>query len=239
MPVDVDAKSFAAESWYGYGRWDAPFWFIGPEPGMKQEEGDNLLARCQAWQLLGSPELLDCVAHHRAFGHMTYHTRTMRMKIPVETETMRPPTQDTWRRLIRLLLAFKGERTDHDAIGDYQCDAWGSASGETCLLELSALAARSLLVKRDRTTFRRERSEHLRMRLLENAPRFVIMYGLGARDVYERIAGSSFDANGYAWSGSTLCALVEHPTAIPGKSADWWIAKGRETRDMITMRATA
>ena len=175
----------AAESWYGYGRWDAPFWFIGPEPGMKSDEGDNLIARCEAWQKLGSPELLDCVEHHRGFGHTKYHTPSSRMKVPVGNHSMRPPTQTTWRRLIMLLLAFKGARTDNDAIGHYQCEAWGSAKGETCVAELSALAANSLSVERDRTAFRQERCAHLRQPMLESTPRFVVMYGLGARNSYE------------------------------------------------------
>jgi len=31
-----------AEQLFGYGRWDAPFWFIGPEAGMGQDGTDNL-----------------------------------------------------------------------------------------------------------------------------------------------------------------------------------------------------
>lgn len=48
-----DVVAAASESWYGHGRWSAPFWFIGPEPGMKKREGENLVARCQAWLDLG------------------------------------------------------------------------------------------------------------------------------------------------------------------------------------------
>lgn len=28
-----DAKAAAAKSWFGYGRWNAKYWFIGMEPG--------------------------------------------------------------------------------------------------------------------------------------------------------------------------------------------------------------
>lgn len=94
---------------------------------MKKAEGDNLQARCEAWERLGSLELVDCIEHHREFGHTKWHDRTIRMKIPVDGRTMRPPTQDTWRQLIRLLLAFHGVRTDNDAVGDYQADRWGAA----------------------------------------------------------------------------------------------------------------
>ena len=36
-----------AEDFYGYGRWEAPFCFIGPEAGMGNDGKDNLAARYQ------------------------------------------------------------------------------------------------------------------------------------------------------------------------------------------------
>jgi hypothetical protein len=120
----VNPELTAAEHWYGYGAWDAPYWFIGPEPGMANAEGDNLIARCNAWARLckGHPlELIDCIDHHKAFHHMKFFERTIRMKHPCLDEVMRPPTQATWRRLITLLLAYLGERTDTDMVGQYQC----------------------------------------------------------------------------------------------------------------------
>jgi hypothetical protein len=41
-----------AREWYGYGWWEAPFWFIGPEPGRPEKE-DSLKKRCEAWIKLG------------------------------------------------------------------------------------------------------------------------------------------------------------------------------------------
>jgi hypothetical protein len=86
----------AAAHWYGYGAWDAPYWFVGPEPGMARSEGDNLVVRCNAWARLcgGRPrELLDCIDHHRAFRHMKFFRRTIRMRRLILDEVMRPPTQ--------------------------------------------------------------------------------------------------------------------------------------------------
>ncbi len=54
-------------TWYGYGRWEAPYWFIGPEPGHAKDETDNLDERCNAWSRLGGTELIDCLDHHREF----------------------------------------------------------------------------------------------------------------------------------------------------------------------------
>ena len=55
----VDAKAAAAESWFGYGRWNAKCWFIGMEPG-----GDDGHTSDEAWRHLGGTELIDCRAHH-------------------------------------------------------------------------------------------------------------------------------------------------------------------------------
>ncbi len=113
---------------------------------------------------------------------------------------------------------------------------WGAANGETCLTELSALAANNVSVQRNREAFRNERCDRLRARLLEHSPAFVVMYGLGARGSYERVSGAAFAADGYARLGNTLCALVEHPTARPGKPMRWWIAKGIEIRNKLPIR---
>jgi hypothetical protein len=151
---------------------------------MRRTEGDNLQARCDAWLRLGHGdllELLDARAHHEAFGLMKYYDRTIPVKQVIDRRDMRPPTQDTWRQLIRLLLTYEGRRNDIDAIGDYQCDSWGSTTGETCVVELSALAAQGLSTKReDRKAFRTTRAEHLRQRAVEHAPKFVLMYGGGS-----------------------------------------------------------
>ena len=148
---------------------------------MQNDEGEKLSERCSVRERLGSLELIDCFEHHHTFGYLKWHNRTSRMRLPVKERTHRPPTQATWRQLIRLLLAYKGQRFDNDVIGDYQCDSSGALNGEVSAPELSALAARSFNVERDRTTYLEARTEHLRKRALENVPKFVIMYGGGER----------------------------------------------------------
>ena len=223
----------AAQDWFGYGAWDAPYWFVGPEPGMARSEGNNLLARSNAWARLCKShplELLDCIEHHKAFRHMKFFRRTIRMKQPVLDEVMRPPTQATWRRLITLLLAYLGERSDTDMVAQYQCTEWGGLHGDTCVVELSALAARNFATKRDREAFRDQRVKTLRKRLVKHKPKFAVFYGSRCKEDYEKVAGGPFDRRGYRWSGRTLCVLVEHPTARPGKPPPWWISKGKEMR---------
>src|SRR5205823_14350276 len=58
-----------ARDFFGYGRWDAPFWFIGPEQGQKRQESNDLGARCRIWQEMGSPEVLDIYEYHCRLGY--------------------------------------------------------------------------------------------------------------------------------------------------------------------------
>ncbi len=228
---DARITKAAAQKWYGYGgSRDTPYWFVGPEPGMAKAEGDNLIARCNAWARLCQRrplELVDCIEHHKAFHHMKFFKRNIRMKRPVLDEVMRPPTQATWRRLITLLLAYLGERTDTDMVAQYQCTEWARSKGDTVRRRVICAHCSELCARRDREAFRDQRVKTLRKRLVDHKPTFAVFYGSRCREDYEKIAGGPFDRYGYRWSGKTLCALVEHPAAHSGKPKSWWIAKGR------------
>lgn len=155
-----DAKELAARFWFGYGRWDAPYWFLGMEPG-----GTDDHASFEAWLHLGGKDLIDCREHHFKSNFNKWHFGE------------RPPTQGTWRGLIQLLLSFKGESPDLDSVRTYQKNQWGSVNGETAVLEVSALHAKNLEVDVDRTTHRNERIATLNKRLIAEQPIFMIMYG--------------------------------------------------------------
>lgn len=38
---------------FGFGRWEAPYWFIGPEQGQGPHENGDLGLRLKAWHQLG------------------------------------------------------------------------------------------------------------------------------------------------------------------------------------------
>jgi hypothetical protein len=217
--ADIDAMS---DRWFGYGRWDAPYWFIGPEPGMAKSEGDNLSQRCAAWLKLGGGELVDCMAHHEKLGVLRWHRAD------------NTPTQDTWRQLIRLLLAYKDQPSDNRAIAEYQRTSWGAITGETCVVELSSLAARSLLTPRDRKKHREQRINTLRARMQKSAPKFAVLYGLRDRKSFEKLVGGPFDVDGFRQLSDTLLALTYHPVGgRPAKPDSYWIELGRKLRQRV------
>jgi hypothetical protein len=172
-PISVEASLFCdrakldqmAERFFGYGNWRAPFWFIGPEAGMATS-GDTLELRYESWKALNFDSVVDCAAHHRGFNFTKWHRYV-------------PPTQATWRQLIRLLLAFKDQSSEAEleAIRSYQLDHWGSCNGETCVIELSGLASPNMRASRDRTTFLARRIARIREEILTHEPKIVVMYG--------------------------------------------------------------
>jgi len=153
----------AARTWFVYGTWSAPFWFVGMEQGGAPEQGSYL-----AWRQLGGGELLDCREHHLAIDDPLFRRWHHGAK---------PRIQPTWGGLIRLPLAYKGQDTGRDYVRHYQINAWGRSSGETAVVELSALRARNLSVDIARLDFRQERVRTLQERIAQHKPIFVACYG--------------------------------------------------------------
>lgn len=139
---------------FGYGRWDAPYWFIGPEQGKGNAEPDTNSQRVKVWNELGKTELCDCLEFHARIPDMSWHGRM-------------PTLQRTWRPLILLLKTFLDQPSDSESLRAYQRDRWGRVKeGETCVIELSGLAARSQRVPVDRKRFRQERIGIIRQRMV-------------------------------------------------------------------------
>lgn len=224
----TDSKALAAATWFGYGRWGAPYWFIGMEPGGKDED-----ANYDSWLELGGGELIDCKKHHLH----PMNTGTDGKKFFLGD---RPPTQTTWRRLIQARFAFKGQVADLGAVAKFQSESFGSVCGDMALIELSALHARSLKDKVDRKRHLPNRLLHIAKRLDEHPQTdFVLFYGRGYRDHYECLAGGPFDTDGFRWRGNTLCVLTPGPTSRNPPACmkpEYWIELGYRMRERIERR---
>lgn len=223
----MDYRQQAAQHWFGYGRWDAPYWFVGMEPGGTDEHTSY-----ESWHRLGrGANLIDCREHHLDCNFTKWHSE-------------QAPTQPTWRRLIQLLLAYKGRAASSmSAVSEYQQIAWGSTRGETAVLELSALHAPNIEAQVERDQFREQRILTLAKEFQEHRPTFAVFYGRTYRAYYERIIGASM-TGGVALVDNTLCVLVPHPTAQSGPSNDptFWIRLGNAMRldvESRTITATA
>jgi len=212
----MSAAERAARGWFGYGSWGAPYWFVGMEPG---GEGDG--ASHESWERLGGGELIDCRAHHLDCGFTRWHGAE------------RPPTQPTWRRLVQLLLAYKGEDTSLDAVARFQRDRLGAVGDETAVIELSAHHAVNMGIEVARTQHRDDRTALIRRRLDENEPTLAVFYRRMYQSEYQRVAGAPFGPDGAVWRGRTLCVVTPHPVAQSGPPPPYWVSLGRGMRKAV------
>lgn len=170
LPGDSDVIAMARGS-YGYGRWDAPYWFIGPEQGMGEHEKDNIgrsiRQRVECWRKLGSHELYDCRDFHCCIGEKRWH-----FKNPVDPQT-------TWQPLIVLLMTYlkRDDDLELESRKNYQRDRWGRLDAETCVVDLSGLAAPNATEALETSPFLPERVALICHRLREHQPKLVVMYG--------------------------------------------------------------
>lgn len=222
--ADADIREMA-EKCYGYGRWDAPYWFIGPEQGLSR---GNMQPRIEAWLHLGRETgLSDCRKFHTHIGETRWHRE-------------KPQIQRTWKQLMLLLLTFLGESAENESLRIYQRDQWGMLHGETCVIELSGLPAHDLKAGKEQNLklFTQEqidcvlqkRADFIRRKALDHKPRLVVMYGLGAKAHFEKIAGQPFGSGNLLEVESTLMALTTHPVSFEGVKNEYWVSLGKKLR---------
>jgi hypothetical protein len=218
---------------FGYGRWDAPYWFIGLEEGMS----GKLDERIAAWQELGKETgLSDCKQFHERIGVTEHHK-----------DSVKP--QATWRALILMLLAYKNLPNDEHNILEYQRNTLGTCDGETLLTELFGLPARTLkagaalrglhLTEELENDIRFERLNAINQKLLLYKPLLVIMYGLTHKKWFEGLVGKGLVAGrrlekwDAIWRGDVLMTLVPHPADVYRPVPDEiWIEHAQRLRSL-------
>jgi hypothetical protein len=216
---------------YGYGRWDAPYWFIGLEQGMAFYENRDLCRRVRAWVDLGRRELNDCREFHCRIGERRWH-----FKQPVNL-------QPSWRPLMLLMMTFQGCTVEYkDTLRDYQREKWGSLyeeTGETCVIELSGLAAPNLKETQDSGQYLQERIGLIRSRIHRHRPELVVMYGKAQKHSWEKIAGATFppEPKNFVRCGPTVLAFARHPVASAREGNKYWEDLGRNLREFAQSSA--
>jgi hypothetical protein len=130
-----------------------------------------------------------------------------------------------------LLMTFLGRPTDNESLRRYQRDEWGTLNSETCVIELSGLAAHSFKIERGRESFREERIRVIRERIRHYAPTLVVMYGVSEKPHWEAITGQPFPAENVVRIGSTIVVFTSHPTTH-GLTNAYWEQLGRILRQL-------
>lgn len=204
-------------TFYGSGNYSGEYWFVGMEEG-----GGNDLSqvtkRLNAWVELGGTELVDICEFHLKIDYPQY------FRDPVKL-------QRTWMQQARIVLASKGLPSSIPDVRAYQRDVIGRKTSETCLLELLPLPSPSsndwnyglwsdLPFLMDRKTYRDYcvpwRVEHIRSKIKEHKPKFVVFMGQGYSDYWHSIVGRNFTDIGGFWtanSAGTTYVITKHPAA--------------------------
>ena len=183
------------KQFFGYGRWDAPIWFVGlEEAGAGTPE--ELQSRLLAWDQRGRRELEDAPTFYPACGQNQWHGQGATLQKP------------TWRQLMRMLLLARGEPIGENALLEYQQQDFGAFAGNVCLTELSPLPTRNQthwpyadhaglpgwLQTRDQFMEKilPARIATLREKIAIHHPRAVLFYFWKHRQSAEAVAGGEF-----------------------------------------------
>src|SRR5713226_7016665 len=87
---------------YGYGNYDAKYWFVGMEEG-GGNDFTEIVKRINAWDSRGRKELEDVAEYHKAIGITRLFDE-------------RPRLQTTWNKMIRILLSAEGQRVSTEIV---------------------------------------------------------------------------------------------------------------------------
>ncbi len=193
----------------GYGRLDAPVWFLGMEEAGGGE--DNLRAR------LKFRAVEDCAEAHRILGITKHHWG-------------RRVIQRTWRGMCYIMLKLDNKATDAENIRAYQAESLGRFGGQTLLVELMPVPKSSIgawgyeeLIPQyaSREDYYRKvkprRLAYLQGLIRENKPQIVVGYGKSYWSEYRALfAGMDFSSRGQFMVGKATgltVVLTDHFTA--------------------------
>jgi hypothetical protein len=202
MLLSADER-YLAENCYGYGNWNAPYWFIGPEQGQDKNE-DGISSRCQAFRDLQIDGLCDCRTFHDAVKGNTAFNIRANGKIRL---------QNTWNYQIELLYGYWGKLSSPEIRRSYQGNDWGSTDGKTCITELRGLPAHNGKLSVDQETYLEGRAEFLRKKVQSHSPEFVVFYGTGDQTYWDKIANCNLGLDKVSFTQKTAFAYLPHPNA--------------------------
>lgn len=205
---------------YGYGNYQAPYWFVGMEEGGGNSH-EEIVGRLEVWSKRGHEELEDLAQYHRELGMSRFFDAQAKL-------------QSTWKQLIRVVLTANGQTYDVETIREYQRSRLGTKDGETCLLELLPLPSPNIAswlygehsdlpYLLNRETYGKHvtdsRIAHFQGRIIQHQPKAVVFYGIKYRVYWEKIAGiesweKSSEGVDFASNGNTLLVVAKHPVAM-------------------------
>ena len=235
---DDQLLQYFMSTFYGYGSYSGPYWFIGMEEG----GGDSVREvskRLMVWDQRGRHELEDVVEYHLELG-ITHPFGE------------KPMLQPTWAKLIRVLLSMEGQTPTTEEVRNYQQRLWARNGSNVCLLELLPLPSPSTshwlyaqhsqlssLVSREqyRRIWSNVRIHALRQRIAAHQPQAVVCYSFSYLPFWTELVGTALQpvlAGGMYihQTQSTVYAVLKHPAAT-GVTSAYFHEAGRLIRSTL------
>lgn len=226
------------DNFYGYGNYDAPYWFIGMEEG-GGDSFEEVSKRLTVWDSRGRRELEDVVDYHLELG-ITWPFGE------------KPKLQWTWAGLIRVLLSIEGLEPTTEEVRLHQQRSWARSGGNVCLMELLPLPSPStshwlyaqyskLPTLRSRKQYRKLMSQvrirAIQQRIAAHQPQVVVFYSFTYRPYWLQLVGAELQpvlsGELYIHKGpSTLYAVLKHPVAT-GVTNAYFHEAGRLIRRVL------
>lgn len=223
-PISKDLLTNFMSGFYGYGNLNSPYWFIGKEEGGGKEMEENF-RRVLLWDDLGKEKTVDLIDYHKGLSFTEHQLNSI---------------QQTWTKLVQILLEIEGKPGDKEDRRHYQRHYLGRTNGNNCELELMPLAARSTAgkwkwgeifddyfgVSKRKEYFDKIseiRTRGIKVLIGKYQPKLVVFYSTdkGYIDKWSQIAGGDnwnwvqlSKAMKYGWMKSESCLYVitTHPT---------------------------
>ena len=174
--VDDYVKNF-----YGYGSFDANFWFVGPEEAGGYD-ADEIKRRFSQWERGGKHHLEDCKEFYENVNQGKWHG-------PLGKH------QRTWEMLIKIYVSYRKLNVDHL---EFQKHSFCRLTSDQCCIDLSPIPKPNLNSKRwyyndvanleylaslnsynnyFEKTLKADRLKFIKNKITEKSPQFVIFYG--------------------------------------------------------------
>ena len=189
------------ENFWGLGRFEADYWFVGMEEGGGNSE-EEVAKRLNVWSDLGCTPLIDNYQYHKGVdGYAFDHFFEGNIK-----------QQPTWAKLIRTMLVINDANKEYQSqdIKDFQSKKWGRADSENCVIEIFPLPSPSSVQWRYdewtdipilqsmelyKSALKRPRIASLMEKIDLYKPKLVLMYGMNPEylDIWSDVAGIRFE----------------------------------------------
>ncbi|HPH98266.1 MAG TPA: hypothetical protein PK613_20455 [Anaerolineaceae bacterium] len=218
------------ETFYGYGNYAAPFWFIGMEEGLGNEK-EEIVRRLKQWNENGGKELEDLKEFYSAIGRPEFFT-LLENRNDIKL-------QSTWAQLCRIVLTATKQRCDTGAVKCFQKRRLGRISNDvpsrgTCLLELLPLPSPSLgdwnyekwsklEILSSRENYKKNllsiRIAYIQSLINYHKPKVVVFYGVTYQSYWQKISCTPFyyqESNKISTSDNGVPHFfsINHPAAM-------------------------